>query len=318
MAADPDARRCSWSASSARTRACATRCSGAVAGTVAMVPEGLVLLTSASPSRSASSAWPDAACSCRSCRRSRCSRASTSCASTRPARSPRAASSSTRSSCSARTDRTATRSPRSPPPNPTRTRRCSRSARAFPDPRDGWLAARTVPFSSARKWSGADFGTRGTWVLGAPDVLLGSRPGDDARLAKARTHAEAGRRVVLLGRTDAADRGRRRPDRARARSPSCPDRPGPRDAPRRRSRTSPGRAWTSRSSAATTPRPWPRSPGASVSRAPRPPFDAKALPEGGRGARRRARDARRSSDGSPRSRSGRWSRRSSRAGTSSR
>jgi cation-transporting P-type ATPase E len=73
----------------------------------------------------------------------------------------------------------------------------------FPDPREGWLAARTVPFSSARKWSGADFGTRGTWVLGAPDVLLGSRPGDDAQLTRARTHAEAGRRVVLLGRTDA-------------------------------------------------------------------------------------------------------------------
>jgi cation-transporting P-type ATPase E len=74
---------------------------------------------------------------------------------------------------------------------------------SFPGPSEGWLAASTVPFSSARKWSGADFGTRGTWVLGAPDVLLGSRPGDDANLAKARTHAEAGRRVVLLGRTDA-------------------------------------------------------------------------------------------------------------------
>ncbi len=74
---------------------------------------------------------------------------------------------------------------------------------SFPDPREGWLSARTVPFSSARKWSGADFGTRGTWVLGAPDVLLGSRPGDDAQLTKARARAEAGRRVVLLGRTDA-------------------------------------------------------------------------------------------------------------------
>jgi cation-transporting ATPase E len=73
---------------------------------------------------------------------------------------------------------------------------------SFPEPSEGWLATSTVPFSSARKWSGADFGTRGTWVLGAPDVLLGSRPGDDAQLTKARAHAEAGRRVVLLGRTD--------------------------------------------------------------------------------------------------------------------
>ena len=74
---------------------------------------------------------------------------------------------------------------------------------SFPDPEEGWLAARTVPFSSARKWSGADFGTRGTWVLGAPDVLLGSGPNEDAQLTKARGYAEAGRRVVLLGRTDA-------------------------------------------------------------------------------------------------------------------
>jgi cation-transporting ATPase E len=74
---------------------------------------------------------------------------------------------------------------------------------SFPDPREGWLAARTVPFSSARKWSGADFGTRGSWVLGAPDVLLGSGPGEDTPLTKARGYAEAGRRVVLLGRTDA-------------------------------------------------------------------------------------------------------------------
>jgi len=82
----------------------------------------------------------------------------------------------------------------------------------FPHAPDGWLAASTVPFSSARKWSGADFGTKGTWVLGAPDVLLGS-PDDDASLAKARAHAEAGRRVVLLGRTEATIGTDRRPER---------------------------------------------------------------------------------------------------------
>ena len=70
-----------------------------------------------------------------------------------------------------------------------------------------------MPFSSARKWSGAEFGTRGTWVLGAPDVLLGSRPDDDAHLTKARTHAEAGRRVVLLGRTESPIEADRPPER---------------------------------------------------------------------------------------------------------
>jgi len=84
---------------------------------------------------------------------------------------------------------------------------------SFPGPPDGWLATTTVPFSSARKWSGAEFGTRGRWVLGAPDVLLGSRPDDDAHLTKARTHAEAGRRVVLLGRTESPIEADRPPER---------------------------------------------------------------------------------------------------------
>ena len=65
---------------------------------------------------------------------------------------------------------------------------------------DGWSAGRTVPFSSARKWSGAEFGARGSWVLGAPDVLLG--PDDREFLDRARDHAEAGRRVVLLARAE--------------------------------------------------------------------------------------------------------------------
>src|SRR5690606_10369342 len=35
-----------------------------------------------------------------------------------------------------------------------------------------WPATAAVPFSSARKWSAASFDGAGTWVLGAPDVLL--------------------------------------------------------------------------------------------------------------------------------------------------
>jgi magnesium-transporting ATPase (P-type) len=66
---------------------------------------------------------------------------------------------------------------------------------------DGWLGGEAVPFSSARKWSGAEFGSKGTWVLGAPDVILRDVPADD-ELRRALAHAEAGRRVVLLARTD--------------------------------------------------------------------------------------------------------------------
>ena len=68
--------------------------SGAVAGTVAMVPEGLVLLTaSRSPWRWCVSL--SGRCSCRSCRRSRVSPAWTCCASTRREPSRRASSRST-------------------------------------------------------------------------------------------------------------------------------------------------------------------------------------------------------------------------------
>jgi cation-transporting ATPase E len=43
-------------------------------------------------------------------------------------------------------------------------------AAAFPEPPD-WGAQNTVPFSSARKWSGVTFYGGETWVIGAPDVI---------------------------------------------------------------------------------------------------------------------------------------------------
>ncbi|MEQ4717359.1 HAD-IC family P-type ATPase [Nonomuraea sp. B19D2] len=68
----------------------------------------------------------------------------------------------------------------------------------YPAPGDGWRADATVPFSSARKWSGADFGERGAWVLGAPDVLLDGGDGYD----KAAELAATGTRVLALCRTE--------------------------------------------------------------------------------------------------------------------
>jgi cation-transporting ATPase E len=70
--------------------------------------------------------------------------------------------------------------------------------REFPAP-DGWHAAAAVPFSSARKWSGASFDGRGTWLLGAPEILAP----DDAMVASvAEEHASQGRRVLLLASSD--------------------------------------------------------------------------------------------------------------------
>jgi len=73
-------------------------------------------------------------------------------------------------------------------------------AQAFPAT-DGWVRNASVAFSSARKWSAANFGVNGTWVLGAPEMVLGSdRPGE---LGQAAELAATGQRVLVLARSDA-------------------------------------------------------------------------------------------------------------------
>ncbi|MFE9123697.1 cation-translocating P-type ATPase [Streptomyces sp. NPDC007172] len=71
---------------------------------------------------------------------------------------------------------------------------------AYPDS-EVWRCTESLPFSSARKYSGAAFsegdGENSTWLLGAPDVLLKS--GDPA-LAEVDALNEQGLRVLLLAR----------------------------------------------------------------------------------------------------------------------
>ena len=67
----------------------------------------------------------------------------------------------------------------------------------FPPP-DGWERQATVPFSSARKWSAASFAGHGTWVLGAPEMVLPS--GQQEQLSQAADLAASGRRVLVLAR----------------------------------------------------------------------------------------------------------------------
>jgi len=73
-------------------------------------------------------------------------------------------------------------------------------AEAVPAP-DGWQRTGGVVFSSARKWSATAFAEQGTWVLGAPDVLLAA---DHAARAQVTQLAATGRRVVLLAQAPAA------------------------------------------------------------------------------------------------------------------
>ncbi|WP_327183704.1 HAD-IC family P-type ATPase [Streptomyces sp. NBC_01334] len=71
---------------------------------------------------------------------------------------------------------------------------------AYPDAED-WRCTESLPFSSARKYSGASLsegnGENGTWLLGAPDVLLAD---DDPALAETERLNEQGLRVLLLAR----------------------------------------------------------------------------------------------------------------------
>ena len=67
--------------------------------------------------------------------------------------------------------------------------------RAFPPPA-GWERTASVPFSSARKWSAASFTARGTWVLGAPEMVLPSK--QQAELSQAAELAADGYRVLVL------------------------------------------------------------------------------------------------------------------------
>jgi len=81
-------------------------------------------------------------------------------------------------------------------PDPNATLRAI--AERFPA-QQTWHRVSAVPFSSARKWSAASFADQGTWVLGAPEIVM---PGNSSVNRKAQEIAEQGHRVVLLAWTD--------------------------------------------------------------------------------------------------------------------
>lgn len=64
---------------------------------------------------------------------------------------------------------------------------------------------RAIEFSSRRKWSAVSFAdgpARGTWVLGAPDIVLADVPDSEDALLRFDERATAGERTVVLARTD--------------------------------------------------------------------------------------------------------------------
>ena len=81
-----------------------------------------------------------------------------------------------------------------PAPNATLTA----IATACPDP--GWSTTTVTPFSSTHKWAAAEFEERGVFHLGAPDVLL---PRGEWAVARRRVdeHADTGCRILVLTRS---------------------------------------------------------------------------------------------------------------------
>ncbi len=81
-----------------------------------------------------------------------------------------------------------------PKPNPT----LAAIVAAHPAPA-GWRATEVLPFSSARKWAAAAFEGHGCFHLGAPDIVLDAA--DTETRQRVAAHAEEGRRVLLLARS---------------------------------------------------------------------------------------------------------------------
>jgi cation-transporting P-type ATPase E len=83
---------------------------------------------------------------------------------------------------------------------------------AIPAPA-GWTVEESVPFASARKWSAARLAGRGSWVLGAPEIVASDADTSGARARdRAAEVANEGLRVLLLSHTDAHLQGETLPD----------------------------------------------------------------------------------------------------------
>ena len=78
-------------------------------------------------------------------------------------------------------------------------------AGAVGDSPAGWQLRSSVPFSSARKWAAASFDGRGTFHLGAPEMLLGTGEANDSARAKANAASADGERVLVVTHSDIAE-----------------------------------------------------------------------------------------------------------------
>ncbi len=81
--------------------------------------------------------------------------------------------------------------------SPSRNATLEALATAFPSA-PGWVSTGSVPFSSARKWSAESFEDKGTWLMGAPEMMLKDEPATAPVLEQAGKLAREGWRVLLV------------------------------------------------------------------------------------------------------------------------
>ena len=93
-------------------------------------------------------------------------------------------------------------------PNPNATQRALQSRYTESS---GWTTSSSVAFSSARKWSASSFASNGTWVFGAPELVM-SADAYAAMSEQVETAADAGNRVLLLAACDTELSGETLPD----------------------------------------------------------------------------------------------------------
>jgi cation-transporting P-type ATPase E len=78
----------------------------------------------------------------------------------------------------------------------------------YPTAPNGWSPTGSVPFSSARKWSAVTFGDRGSWLVGGADVLIDR---DDAASGRVADATAEGARVLVVAHADGPPQGGRLP-----------------------------------------------------------------------------------------------------------
>ncbi|MBV8949340.1 MAG: HAD-IC family P-type ATPase [Actinobacteria bacterium] len=96
--------------------------------------------------------------------------------------------------------------------DPNRNATLAAIAAAFPPPEPPWKQTGAIAFSSSRKWSAASFEGHGSWVIGAPEMVLVGVAADDSVRARADELASRGRRVLLLAHSDAPLAGEALPE----------------------------------------------------------------------------------------------------------